>query len=373
MNNTRNRSAGFHQDYPNTPRPNSKKVTFQTKRKRCGQSCHTSTKSPNTPQHPPQNRLAFINAVKIAWLYQGKKPRRRSPDQINLIQQQQKKSNITNIPNHPPITAKNLAELSTHQLFKSIQIRHDLVMDPQLKFRPNLTKEKELQADLYWHHLDQLIQAYLKKTLTPLLFTELITMIKSLISELSAILVTLISPFPYTIPSTTTLSWHWPSQVTEFSILTVLNPDLIAAELQQGTLDFGFKFNFLDCIFQSIAPKRAHIIQALVQDMQYAKALEHVFLTLEAMKLECANCSLHYYKPYLIETSPELEWELFVRQLSHQEIELSSITEWLTATWNRLPPDADFKDVFRTGNYYIFSILVRNNPTSFLRCTQSRY
>ncbi|KAF1807780.1 T-complex protein 11-domain-containing protein [Mucor lusitanicus] len=319
------------------------------------------------PAQPPQNRLAFINAVRMAWSLQIKK-RKRS---CNIIKNHTLKkphhqqplpspsttcmnsSDISIVKNKldfPPITAEALTELSVSQLFKSLQIRHDLLIDPHLTFRPNMTLEKSQESDIYWHRLDYLIKFC--ATTTPQEESDdhyqLIFLVRNLLTELSLILTSLISPFP-SHPITSTFVWNWPQHISESAILAVLDPDLVHQQLLQGCLNVDFKFGFLHSILSPLCPEQAERIQRLVDDQEYARALELCFLTLETIKLDCANKALHYYRPYLIETGTSLEWKIFLKQLDNQEITISSVSEWMSCTWDRLGPDAKFINVFRTG------------------------
>jgi hypothetical protein len=185
----------------------------------------------------------------------------------------------------PPITAEALSELSVSQLFKSLQIRHDLLIDPNLTFRPNLTVEKSQESDVYWNRLDYLIKYCSINATTEESddHYQLIFLVRNLLTELSQILISLISPFPH--HPTTCFIWNWPQHITENSILSVLDPDLIHQQLTQGCLNVDFKFNFLNSILQPLCPDQAIKVQKLVDDNEYARALELSFLTLEIIKL----------------------------------------------------------------------------------------
>ncbi|KAK4516903.1 uncharacterized protein ATC70_000230 [Mucor velutinosus] len=367
-------------NYPNSPQPSTSQInhnssyhatiTHPTKR-RTTRRVQASVSSLSCP--PPQNRLAFINAVRMAWSLQIKK-RKRS---CNIIQKHTTKksrqhqyqhqhhqhpppptptsmnsSDISIVKNKldfPPITAEALTELSVSQLFKSLQIRHDLLIDPHLTFRPNMTLEKSQESEIYWRRLDYLIKYC--ATTTPAEESDdhyqLIFLVRNLLTELSLILTSLISPFPS--HPITSFVWNWPQHISESAILAVLDPDLVHQQLIQGCLNVDFKFNFLHSILSPLCPDQAERIQRLVDDQEYARALELCFLTLETIKLDCANKALHYYRPYLIETGTSLEWKIFLRQLDNQEITISSVSEWMSCTWDRLGPDAKFIHVFRTG------------------------
>ncbi|GMG55787.1 unnamed protein product [Ambrosiozyma monospora] len=54
----------------------------------------------------------------------------------------------------PPVNLQSLHEIDLHEVLKNPQLRHDILFDPQLQFRPNLDgergKRKRQQAESYW-------------------------------------------------------------------------------------------------------------------------------------------------------------------------------------------------------------------------------
>jgi hypothetical protein len=270
--------------------------------------------------------LAFINAVKIAWSLQfnsindnNKKCKRKSLFHSQNNDHNKKKTApsfamnrsdigmiVKNKLDFPPITAEALSELSVSQLYKSLQIRHDLLLDPHLTFRPNVTAEKSQESDIYWRRLDHLIKhchSAIDEDRCQLIF-----LVRNLLTELSLILISLISPFPS--HPTTSFVWNWPPQVTESAIMAVLDPDLVHQQLLQDCLNIDFKFVFLYSIFGPLCPEQAEKIQRQVDDGEYAKALELSFLTLETIKLVCIikqtnsliffETNIYYYRTVLI-------------------------------------------------------------------------
>ncbi|KAI8337335.1 T-complex protein 11-domain-containing protein [Blakeslea trispora] len=326
---------------------------------------------------PPQNRLAFINAVRTAWSLHANKeesPRKSKPDkhtvqikkqhhhhanqkklfQRAMAEQHMSQPNepctIKNKADYPPITAEALSELSVTHLFKSLQIRHDLLIDPHLTFRPNLTTEKAQESETYWYRLDQLIRAFVHETHQVENnddYYQLLLLIRNLITELSQILISLTSPFPS--HPTTSVTWHWPQHVTEATIMAALDPDLIQQQLMQGCFDIYSTFDFLLSILNPLCSEQADKIQTCVVLGEYAKALELCFLTLETIKLDCANKALHSYRLYLIETGTSIEWNLFLKQLDQGEVDTSSVSEWMVNSWKRIGSEAKFIQAFRSG------------------------
>lgn len=284
-------------NYPNSPKPTSVIVSNVDS---CNENSYHAITATNKRRHnkrsfksvmsiqsPPQNRLAFINAVKMAWSLQIKRGKSKKLQKKVAHASISSTSDISIVKNKldfPPITAEALSELSVSQLFKSLQIRHDLLIDPNLTFRPNLTTEKCQESEVYWSRLDDLIKFCSKNTSEESDdHYQLIFLVRNLLTELSLILISLISPFPN--HPTTSFIWNWPQQITENYILSVFDPDLIHQQLIQGCLNVDFKFSLLYSILEPLCPDQASKVQKLVEDNEYARALEICFLTLETIKL----------------------------------------------------------------------------------------
>lgn len=335
-------------NYPSSPQPSTSQmhhfednssyhatITHPTARRRTKRRAQAPVSSVLSCP-PPQNRLAFINAVRMAWSLQIKKRKRScniikkhtikkshqhqyhhhhrhhqhhaSPPPPSASSSSMNSSDISIVKNKldfPPITAEALTELSVSQLFKSLQIRHDLLLDPHLTFRPNMTMEKSQESEIYWHRLDYLIKFC--ATTTPAEESDdhyqLIFLVRNLLTELSLILTSLISPFPA--HPITSFVWNWPQHISESAILAVLDPDLVHQQLIQGCLNVDFKFGFLHSILSPLCPDQAERIQRLVDDQEYARALELCFLTLETIKLVSGVCKIH---PHWIRKNSHASW-----------------------------------------------------------------
>lgn len=256
------------------------------------------------PPHRP-----FLNAVKVAWNFQVREAFREN--QLQALQEQQEKqkreeeyqkqlpfknpyppSKLTFDPapdpiaaafqqqkhvDIPPITASSLRELSVSQLFNCLQVRHDLLMDPNLSFRPNFTYEKSRYAEKYWYRLKKAWKEHELKT------PRIIRAIDRLVTELASILCTLISPFPRR-PAASVV-WNWPSHIGEKEIHAVLDPELILQEIVQDCFNIVTKFDFVLSIISPLCPSEGEKIQALVDTHDYVEAMEAVFATLETIKL----------------------------------------------------------------------------------------
>ncbi|KAI8994582.1 T-complex protein 11-domain-containing protein [Pilobolus umbonatus] len=305
------------------------------------------------------NKFSFITAVKVAWLLQKKNKKstfnRRLSFSVQIKEEppvykpsEKLHPAIVATMEHPPITAESLKELSVFSLCKCLQIRHDLLVDPNLSFKPRTISKKHENAKLYWEHLDMLIKKFMLDYQTGAkMSAQLERILINLFKELSAILVSLINPFPPQISAS--FVWHWPSFVTEPVILNLLNPEKIMKGLALGTFDIDCTFKFLYGIIGPICPEPAKEMAKLVTLKEYTMALELCFVVLEMIKLDCANKTLHYLRPYLIETGIRMEWRVFSQRIRDEEIDLSSIRDWLAITWKQMGPATSFIDVYRAA------------------------
>lgn len=205
----------------------------------------------------------------------------------------------------PPITYDTLKELSVNHIFKSLQLRHDLLFDPNLSFRPNLDgpsgREKRKKADYYWRRVDLAFDHSNDDWI----------FLKVIIQEICRILVSLMHPvaaYPpiaMVVAGHAALPWYWPSHITKHDIHDVLDSDLIIQQLKYSK-QIGNQVDWLKSIFEKLL-LQPHLSQQpqhhqhqqhqqattrLVNTMtryfsegRYANALKHCFTILEAIKL----------------------------------------------------------------------------------------
>lgn len=183
----------------------------------------------------------------------------------------------------PPINFDTLKELSAHHIFKSLQLRHDLLLDAHLSFRPNLDgtcgREKKKRAERYWRHLDHNLRL------------GHFDCLKSILTELSKILVSLMNPFDGSPASGTSFVWMWPIQVTKQHVQDALDADLLIQQLKNGSL---LNMDWLIVIFEQLMngasssqhhQLRLEMMKQYFMEAKYAKALKQCFYILELIKL----------------------------------------------------------------------------------------
>ncbi|KAL0096938.1 T-complex protein 11-domain-containing protein [Phycomyces blakesleeanus] len=260
----------------------------------------------------------------------------------------------------PPINSDTLEELTITDIFANLQLRHDMVFDPTLSFRPNLDgspgREKRRKSDRYWARVDRALQSVLnpaseslKNGLVPLDQFEFLAVI---LDELVQVIIPLSKPFACSSASPI-FPWNWPKHIREEDIVETLDSMLIIQQIRHNKGDFGNQLEFLNNIFEPLCPSsQVYRIQFMNQfffEGHVAKAFRQCFSILEAVKLECANKALRQYRAYLINTCPEFEWRCFMKDSSENELDIESIYRWFKMTWERQGLDAEFLDVYYEG------------------------
>ncbi|GAA5851632.1 hypothetical protein JCM9279_002522 [Rhodotorula babjevae] len=261
----------------------------------------------------------------------------------------------------PPVTKTTLRELDLHEILRNPQLRHDVVFDPNLMFRPNYDGErgerKRLSAAQYWTAVAREIDtgcrcttfcdgAALPCICLPTdttryglpLATRLPSRIALLIAELRNIFVSLLptsassmsapaspdlsssSPtFANSPPSSPNLSSPPsppnPVLAARDQLLDVLDPALLMQQLERGCADIPGLARFLGAtVKQHCAPMRDEMVDAMVVACEgegLAKGLEMCFEILELMKLDIANHQLRSLRPYLVQTALDFERRVY--------------------------------------------------------------
>lgn len=257
--------------------------------------------------------------------------------------------------NAPPVNVQGLRELDLQEIFKNPQLRHDIVFDPQLQFRPNLDGErgrhKKALADQYWlavaHECDILVKAYAaagKRSISIDSSSKLIGIMTSLRDILLSLL-----PF------------HDRAQIEQ-----VLDVELQLQQLQHGAFDFVKLAQWLAGIFKShCAPMRDawvdQMLSCIVAGAAAADAtkltegLRLVFTILEAMKLDVANHQIRTLRPLLVETAVEFEQDYFAQRVALRKIDVRQAVEWYKSEYDSSDKKQTHIDAFVSGLVKLFA------------------
>ncbi|GAA6049802.1 hypothetical protein NBRC10513_001223 [Rhodotorula toruloides] len=251
----------------------------------------------------------------------------------------------------PPITKDTLRELDLSEIMRNPQLRHDVVFDPNLMFRPNYDGErgerKRLTTEQYWVAVAREVSigcrcaAFRNNSLLPCicscfgdetnpvhLSSRLHSRIFQLIVELRAIISTLLpgSPTPNspTPPSAATFDASSPSAApspaptpnAREAVAEVLDPVHLTQQIAHGVADIPALARFLGSTLKMhCAPMRDELVDAMVkvtcEGEGIVKGLRLCFEILELMKLDIANHQLRSLRPYLVSAALDFERRFF--------------------------------------------------------------
>lgn len=222
----------------------------------------------------------------------------------------------------PPVNIQSLREIDLAEILKNPQLRHDILFDPQLQFRPNLDGErgrrKKVTYDKYWSGVQIEIEEYLKNQH---IFTKESSRLPNLFQTLRDILISLL-----------------PSKDKQ-NVVDVLDIELIMQQLTKNSLDFIKLAKWLSNIFKShCAPMRDSWVDEMLMKFiesdelksvnKLVEGLRMIFTILEAMKLDVANHQIRILRPVLVETAVEFERDYFLQMISRCKLDISDSIKW---------------------------------------------
>jgi hypothetical protein len=225
------------------------------------------------------------------------------------------------VSHHPPISQQTLRELDLYEIFKNAQLRHDIVHDPNLQFRPNTDGErgskKRHDADRYWRAVtkeldvfDQLPSEKLPRTRVAIMLREIRNILLSLVP-----------------------------QEEKLQVETSFDTDLVIQTLTHGLFDASvFAHNLSHIMKKHCAPMRDEAVDGIVMRIAQAKtsidfvnALRSTFDVLEVMKLDVANHQLRTLRGYLVDSAVEFERTWFCRKFQHGTLKQDQAARWFAA------------------------------------------
>ncbi|KAJ8292784.1 Protein SOK1 [Rhodotorula toruloides] len=279
----------------------------------------------------------------------------------------------------PPITKDTLQELDLSEIMRNPQLRHDVVFDPNLMFRPNYDGErgerKRLTTEQYWVAVAREVSigcrcaAFRNNSLLPCicscfgdethpvhLSSRLPSRIFQLIVELRAIISTLLpgsptpnSPTPSSAATFDTSSLSAapssaPTHNAREAVAEVLDPVHLTQQIAHGVADIAALARFLGSTLKMhCAPMRDELVDAMVkvtcEGEGIVKGLRLCFEILELMKLDIANHQLRSLRPYLVSTALDFERRFFQSSAARRRRPLKvfeRVSAWLESSATRL-------------------------------------
>lgn len=220
----------------------------------------------------------------------------------------------------PPVNLQSLREIDLPEILKNPQLRHDIVFDPQLQFRPNLDGErgnrKKKMVDDYWDDIAaeceilKLKEFDASASKLPILFTTIRDILVSLLPTKD-----------------------------KSTIFEIMDPELLIQQLHQNSVNLVPLSNWLASVFKVYcAPMRdpwvdqmsSKFVEAVENNsiQQLVEGLRMVFSILEAMKLDVANHQIRLLRPVLVETAIEFEEDYYNQMISKNKINIADAIEW---------------------------------------------
>ncbi|KAJ7250899.1 T-complex protein 11-domain-containing protein [Mycena haematopus] len=284
--------------------------------------------------------------------------------------------NSTHIPPvHPPINRNTLKELDLDVIIRNPQLRHDLLFDPGLQFRPTTTRRKTERAGKYWAAITTELEsgctcvsfdvrgkphptvcacAHVSTpslnpvvAFSPALHVVTLRMpsrIRALLDEFLEVLLLVIQPLSNVAGAhvSPTMSQQAEHVAQAAYIRSVFDPALIEQELKHKLFDPSGLFRAIGVTLQGhCAPMRDHAVELMVQVAQTCapggegskadavRAVRMCMDILELMKLDIANHQLQTLRPFLMRTSGQFELRSFKSRKSNQCCPFAKTREWL--------------------------------------------
>ncbi|OWB55470.1 hypothetical protein B5S28_g1342 [[Candida] boidinii] len=259
--------------------------------------------------------------------------------------QQQQIQQIQQIP-LPPVNLQSLHEIDLHEILKNPQLRHDILFDPQLQFRPNLDGErgrrKKLLADNYWNGVKHEISQYK---------TTLLRGAKPEINATNSVLPTMFNTLRDILLSLLPVK-------DRANVEEIMDTNLLMQQLNEGCFDFVSFSNWISGIFKlHCAPMRdnwvdemnqtftkAQLEDGTVDSNSVVEGLRILFGILEAMKLDVANHQIRILRPALCNSAISFEREYFNGVVSRNKINTEQSLKWFKGNYEKLSTEKDFDD-----------------------------
>ncbi|KNZ80976.1 Protein SOK1 [Termitomyces sp. J132] len=382
-----------------------------------------SRKSPLKPRPPPTARhgsdiedLGIVSAADPgpssgSLLRLRPAPNSADPSSPSLVPFFPIDANSIHIPSaHPLVNRQTLKELDLDVILRNPQLRHDLLFDPGLQFRPTCSRRKRNMCEHYWAAVIQEVesgctcvsfdsqgkphsvvcacaqvpqpssQPVVAYSSTLNVFTlRMPSRIRNLLTEFLEVLLLVIQPLSsasgmYVYPSTLK------SQMQEHSaqalyVRSIFDPVLIEQELKHELFDPSGLFSAIGTILKGhCAPMRDRSVEAIVQVAQTCApgatgkkrdavmAVRMCLEILELMKLDIANHQLQMLRPFLIRTSGQFELKAF-KTRKGSECSLRLTREWLRLAHTDLLTRESIPHPGSPSGSLQYSTLPRNQQT----------
>ncbi|KAJ2786977.1 cAMP-mediated signaling protein sok1 [Coemansia interrupta] len=218
----------------------------------------------------------------------------------------------------PPINRYTLRELKIQNILQNPRLRHEVLFEPKLEFRPNssgqLAEAKQRAAHQYWATVEQGL-----KTESGL------STIAMLVVELREILAEMAEDTPKT-------------DMARYAVdlRERLDEVRIRQQLAHGVFDVSAVVTYLSSVMSEFAPGERHAaviakVGSYVARGRVVRGFRLAFDVLESIKIDVANSSIEMYREYMRATAVAFERSHFSLSLRRGSITgLSETREWWT-------------------------------------------
>ncbi|CAK5284199.1 unnamed protein product [Mycena citricolor] len=316
--------------------------------------------------------------------------------------------NSTHIPPlQPPINRHTLKELDLDVIIRNPQLRHDLLFDPGLQFRPTSTRRKTERAEKYWvavtcelesgctcvsfdvhgkPHPTVCACAHVSTpssnpiiAFSPTLNVATLRMpsrVRILLEEFLQVILLVIQPMSGCVQAPPSQDRREEHCVQTEYLRSVFDPALIEQELAHGVFDPSSLFRAIGLTLQGhCAPMRDQAVEMMVQLAQSCspggngtkadavKAVRMCMDILELMKLDIANHQLQTLRPFLLRTSGQFELRSFTQRSSpsSERCCFQKTRRWLTSAHETLMTrSTPIAHPLYPPNYLCYPTLQRN-------------
>ncbi|KAJ2710859.1 Protein SOSEKI 1, partial [Coemansia spiralis] len=220
----------------------------------------------------------------------------------------------------PPINRYTLRELKIHNILQNPRLRHEVLFEPKLEFRPNssgqLAEAKQRAAMQYWAGVDFEVRGMAAgpTAMGVATVTMLLTELREIVAEMAE-------------DSTK------PELARHADLLRErIDEDRIRQQLAHGVFDATA---VMACLAEAMLffaqPARHPAIARLATYLQrgrLVRALRGAFDVLEAIKIDTANSSIELYREYMRSTAVAFERSHFNLALRRGSVALSDTADW---------------------------------------------
>ncbi|KAJ1965110.1 cAMP-mediated signaling protein sok1 [Dipsacomyces acuminosporus] len=233
-------------------------------------------------------------------------------------------------------TLYTLRELKIQNILQNPRLRHEVLFEPKLEFRPNssghLAEAKQRAAMQYWAAIEHGLQGWLSDS-SPLhnrnnerqqCVAPGMSAVPVLIVELREILAEMAEDSPK----------HELVQYAQ-ELRERLDEDVIRQQIQHNVFDPVPVVTYMASVMRQFAQCERYAavdrLVAYVRRGRFVRALRSAFDVLEAIKIDIANSSIEMYREYMRSTAVAFERSHFNMDLRRNNIALEDTAEW----WQR--------------------------------------